>query len=405
MNSLLILVLVSTAGAQEWTRFRGPNGTGVSEAKGVPATWTEADILWRCELPGQGHSQPVIWGDRLFVTNATSDGKERGLYAVSKVDGKVLWSKTYPMATHAKHKLNSFASSSAAVDKDRVFAAFVSPEQFLVKAFDHAGKELWSVNLGTFKSQHGHGASPILYEDKLIVTNDQDGDSFVTALEAKTGKPVWTTPRKSEKEGAAYGSPCIHQKPGGPAELLLTSKAQGISSVDPRTGKPLWEARVFDKRAVSSAVVVGDLVFGSCGSGGGGNYVAAVKLGGKGDVTESHKAYEIRKSAPYVPTPVALGDRLFLTDDKGVASCIEAPTGRVVWSERISDGFYGSPVLAEGRVYVASTKGEMIVFAAADEFKVIGRSPLGEASHSTPCIDGGRLYLRTFSKLICVGSK
>jgi outer membrane protein assembly factor BamB len=354
MKALIVLALAaSTASAQEWTRFRGPNGTGVSADKGVPASWSETDVLWRVDLPGQGHAQPVIWGDRIFITSAKEDGKERSLHAVSKADGKLLWSKAWPMMSHGKHKLNSFASSSPTVDKDRVYVAVVSAEQFLVKALDHAGKELWSVNLGPFKSQHGHGASPILYEDKLIVTNDQDGESFVVALDAKTGKTAWKAERKNEDQGAAYGTPTLYQRSGGPAELLLTSKAQGISSLDPKTGKPNWEAKVFDKRAVSSPVVAGDLAFGSCGSGGGGNYVAAVKLGGRGDVTSSHKAYEIRQGAPYVPTMVAQGDRLYLTADNGVASCVEASTGRVVWSQRIADAFYGSPILVDGRVYVA----------------------------------------------------
>lgn len=395
MNALLLLAL---AAPQEWTRFRGPNGTGVSEAKGLPSAWSESDVLWRVDLPGQGHSQPVIWEGKLFVTTAKADGTERSLVAIDKGTGKTLWTKAYPMSTHGKHKLNSFASSSPAVDKDRVYVPFVSADQFVVRAFDHAGKELWAAPLGAYKSQHGYGASPIVHENLLIVTSDQDAESFIAALDLKTGKTVWKSARRNGEQTAAYGTPCVYE-----GLLLTTSAAHGIAALNPKTGQQIWEAKVFDKRAVSSPVVVGDLVFGSCGSGGGGNYVAAVKLGGKGDVTSSHKAYEIRKAAPYVPTPVAQGDRLYLTADNGIASCVKASTGDVIWSERVADGFYGSPVLAEGRVYVASTKGEMIVFAAADEFKVLARNSLGEGSHSTPVIEGGRLYIRTFTKLLCVG--
>lgn len=396
MTILLMLAL----SAQDWTRFRGPNGTGVSEAKGLPTAWSEADVAWRLELPGEGHSQPVFWDDKLFITTAKDAGKERALLAVDKAEGKILWTKSYPMATHGKHKLNSFASSSPAVDKDRVYAAFVSAEQFVVRAFDHAGKELWAAPLGGYKSQHGYGASPIVYENTLIVMNDQDAESFVVALDLKSGKPVWKSTRRNTDQSAGYGTPCLAQ-----GLLLTTSAAHGIAALDPKSGRQIWEAKVFDKRAVSSPVVVGDLVFGSCGSGGGGNYVAAVKMGGKGDVTGSHKAYEIRKAAPYVPTPVGQGDRLYLTADNGIASCVKASTGDVLWSERIADGIYGSPVLAGGHVYVASTKGEMVVFAASDEFKVVARNSLGEGSHSTPAVDGSRLYIRTFTKLICVGKK
>jgi outer membrane protein assembly factor BamB len=309
------------------------------------------------------------------------------------------------MSANPKHKLNSFASSTPAVDKDRVYATFADTEKFLVKAWDHAGKELWTVNLGPFKSQHGLGASPIVFEEKLIVTNDEDGDSFIVALDIKTGKMVWKCARRGVEQNTAYGTPTILERKGQPTQILTTSFAHGISSLDAKTGAMLWEAKVFDKRAVSSPVVAGDLVVGSCGSGGGGNFVAAVRLGGKGDVTQSNLAYTVKTSAPYVPTPLVQGDRIFWISDDGVASCVEASTGRVIWKERIGGTYYGSPVLIDGKVYCVSTKGEVTVFAAEDEFKLLGRSPLGEGSHSTPCVDGDRLYLKTFTHLVCLGGK
>ena len=152
------------------------------------------------------------------------------------------------------------ALATTAVDAERVYAVFSSTEQFLVKAFDHEGKELWSANLGGFRSQHGHGASPILWDGKLIVSNDQDGESFVVALDAKTGRQVWKSPRRSTDRGAAYGTPCLLERPGAPPELLLTSQSYGISSIDPKTGRPNWEAKVFDKRAVSSPVIADNLI-------------------------------------------------------------------------------------------------------------------------------------------------
>lgn len=401
------LLLLGEAAAQEWTRFRGPNGTGVSETKGIPLTWTEKDFRWRVEIPGQGHSQPVIWGEKIFVQSASKDeGKERMLYCLNKADGKELWSKKLTLPTHKPGNKNSgFANASPAVDADRVYACFVSADQFIVMALDHAGKELWKENLGPFKSQHGHGASPMIYENKLIVANDQDGPSFIVAFDLKTGKTVWKCPRRGVEQNTAYGTPQILERKGQPPLLLTTSFAHGISALDPKTGTMLWEAKVFDKRSVSSPTVVGDLVFGSCGSGGGGNFVAAVKLGGKGDVTATHLAYTIRKAAPYVPTPLTLGDRLYLVSDDGIASAVEAATGRIIWSERIGSGFFSSPVLIDGKIYIPSTGGEMVVFATGDEFKVLARNPLSEGSDSTPCVDGDRLYVKTFSHLVCLGGK
>jgi outer membrane protein assembly factor BamB len=406
---ILAATTVPVASAQDWTRFRGPNGTGVSDSKGIPVTWTEKDFRWRVTLPGESHSNPVVWGDKLVLESATNSGTERLLLCLSKEDGKELWSKKYPMAANPKHKLNSFASSTPAVDAERVYALFADADKYLVKAWDHSGKEVWTVNLGPFKSQHGLGASPIVYDEKLIVTNDQDGDSFIVALDLKTGKQVWKCPRRGVEQNTAYGTPTILERKGLPTQILTTSFAHGISGLDAKTGTLLWEAKVFDKRAVSSPVVAGDLVFGSCGSGGGGNFVAAVKLGGKGDVTSSHLAYTVKASAPYVPTPVVQGERIFWVSDDGFASCVEAATGRIVWKERIGEkaggNFYGSPVLINGKIYCSSSKGEVVVLAASDEFKVLSRNPLGEGTHSTPCIDGDRLYMKTFTHLVCLGGK
>ena len=404
--ALLVVALSLPASAQEWTRFRGPNGTGVSEAKGLPSTWTEKDFRWRVAIPGEGHSAPVAWGDKLFVESALDQGRERQLICLAKADGKILWTKKTPSATHPKHKLSSFASSTPAVDAERVYAAFSSSEKFLVRAFDHEGKELWTADLGGFRSQHGHGASPILWDGKLIVSNDQDGDSFVVALDAKTGKQVWKSPRRAQAQGAAYGTPCLLERPGAAPELLLTSQSYGISSLDPKTGRPNWEAKVFDKRAVSSPVIADNLILGTCGSGGGGIYLAAVKMGGKGDVTASHVAWKVTQSAPYVPTPVAHGGRVYWVSDDGVATCVKSESGEVVWRERLSDkeAFYASPVLADGKLYFTSAAGRVYAAGASDSWQLLGSSPLGEGSHSTPCIDGKQIYVKTFTHLVCVGA-
>lgn len=403
----LLAAAPSFASAQEWTRFRGPNGTGISEAKGVPVTWTEKDFRWRVAIPGESHSQPVIWGEKIFLTTALEAGKERGLVCLNKEDGKELWMRKYPLPTHKPGNPNAgYANGSPVVDKDRVIACFVSKEHFYVKSFDHAGKELWSRDLGTFESQHGHGASPMFYENTVIVTNDQDAESFVVALDVKTGQPVWKSARRQGPQGTAYGTPCVLQRPGAKPELLLTSKSHGVSSLDPKTGALNWESPIFKLRMCASPVVAGDLVIGSCGQGGGaGNTLSAVKVGGRGDVSQTHVAYTIRKATPYVPTPLYLDGRLYLISDGGFATALEASTGREIWSERLGAEFFGSPVLIDGKIYCPSTKGEMVVLAIGDQFKVLARNPLGEGSHSTPCVDGGRLYLKTFTHLVCVGGK
>ena len=404
LGTLAALALAATgASAQEWTRFRGPNGTGVSPARGLPVSWTEKDFRWRVPLAGQNHGQPVIWGDRIFLPSALEQGRERLLVCLRKGDGKEEWVRKFPMDTHPKHKFNTYASGSAVVDAERVYAAWAVPKQYLVKAWDHAGKELWSRDLGPFESEHGHGSSPILFENTLIVPDDHIGEGGILALDVRTGKTVWKCPRRGCPK-TSFGTPCLLEREGSPPQILTTSLAYGISGIDAKTGTLLWEARIFDRRTVSSPVVAGNLVIGTCGEGGSGS-LFAVRLGGKGDVTATHLAYRIDRGAPYVPTPVVSGDRMFLMSDKGIASAVEASTGKVIWTERVGGNFFGSYVLVEGRLYIMSWEGECVVLEAGDQFKVLAKNPLGEGSYSTPCVDGGRFYLKTHGHLLCVGGK
>jgi outer membrane protein assembly factor BamB len=409
LTLLMSFALLAGAEAQEWTRFRGPNGTGVSDSKGIPVTWTEKDFRWRVELAGSSHSQPVIWGNKIFVHSATPDeGRERMLFCLNKEDGKELWSKKLTLPTHKPGNNNSgYANSSPAVDADRVYAVFVAGDQFLVEAFDHSGKQIWKENLGAFESQHGYGASPIVHDGKVIVTNDQDGQSFIVALDVKTGKTVWKCARHAMKQGTAYATPTIFERKGMATQILTSCQAHGLSGLDAKTGALLWEAKVFDKRAVSSPVLVGDLVVGTCGQGGGGSILAAVKIGGNGDVTSSNVAYSIKQAVPYVPTPIAVGERLYWVSDSGVANCAEASTGKLIWTERIAEKavFFSSPIAIDGKLYIASKSGEVVVFAASDTFKILSRNPLGEGTFGTPCIDGDRMYVRTFTHLVCLGGK
>lgn len=406
---VVALLTALPAAAQEWTRFRGPNGTGISEAKNVPVTWTEKDFLWRAEVPGLSSGQPVIWGDRLFLTSASQGGDAQMMLCFDKNTGKELWSKKYPFSSYRPGKSDHWSNSTPVVGEGGVYACMVNPQKYVVKAWTHDGKEMWSRELGNFKAKHAFGASPILYKGMLIVTNEHNEKSFVLALNAKTGKPVWQSPRKSNAN-TAYSTPCVLELKGRRPELLLTSYANGISSLDLATGKLLWETgNIFDKRTVASPVVAGDLVLGSCGSGAySSNYLVAIRLGGRGNVAKSHLAYKIDESSavPYVPTPLVVGNRVYVFADQGKATCFEAATGKIVWSERAARaGFYGSPVLINGRIYINTKDGQTLVLEASDEYSVVATNPLGEGCYSTPTVEEGRLYMKTFSHLVCIGGK
>ncbi len=400
---IVLGAVFSPVAAQDWTRFRGPNGSGLSDASTVPTSWTEQDLNWKVALPGPGISQPVLWGERIFVFSAAADASERFLECRRAKDGSVEWARRFPCALHSKHDRNTFATVTPVVDAERIYLILSVPESAQLLALDHGGKEVWRHDLGPHVSRHAGGASPILFEGLVVIANELDEKSFVATVEQKTGTRRWTTERKSTT--ASYATPCVFQDASGKPELVFSSNAHGLYSLDVRTGAVNWEAAVFDKRTVSSPVIASGLLVATCGSGNGGNYIVAMKAGGKGDVTATHLAFKLNNSIPYVPTPVARGDLLFLWNDKGIVSCVETPTGSTLWQERVGGGYSGSPVMIGDRLYAMSEEGEVPVVAASREFKVLARNSLGEGSRSTPAVSGGRMYLRTYTHLISIGGE
>ncbi len=395
---LLLVVLAAPTSGQEWPRFRGPNGSGVSAAP-APTRWTERDFRWKVNLPGVGHSSPVLWGDRLFVTSGDEETGKRFLLCLRTEDGRQLWTRTFPGPRSAKHPDNSYASATPAADERHVYACWGSPQELLVVALDHDGNEAWRADLGGFHGGHGFGASPVVYEGLVIVPNDQDGASALFALDRDTGRVRWKVPRHAQ---ASYTTPCVYRPEGRPPELIFTSYEHGITAIDPKTGKVNWEADVFSKAhvetAISSPVVAGDLVLGTCGWLGVRQEVIAVGPGPR-------EVYHIDRSAPLCTTPLVKGNLLFLWSDAGTVTCADARTGKVFWRERVPGSYYASPVCAGDYLYGVSRDGEVVVLAAAARYELVARNPLGEGSHSTPAIAGGVLYLRTFSHLIAVGGR
>lgn len=399
LPALFLLTLTASAAAQEWTRFRGPNGTGRSDAGAFPAEWTEEDYRWKIELPGIGHSSPVIWGERVFVTSGNPESGELALHCRRTSDGSKIWEKQFPTTKYNLHLRNSFATSTPAVDREQLYLAYVADDRYLVTALDHDGKDLWQADIGLYKSEHGFGVSPVVFDDKIFINNDNDGESFLAALDRRTGQLLWKTKRKTSV--AAYSTPCIRTRTDGSYEVIFNSGSHGITAVDPQTGSVNWELGVFDKRTVSSPLVAGGLVYGSCGSGGGGNYLVAVRPG-EGDKAPE-LAYKISKSAPYVPTSVACDDLAFLWSDKGVVTCIDIATGDIHWQKRIGGNFSASPICIGRHIYNVSDSGEVVVLAASSEFQELARNPLDDSTRATLAIANGRLYLRTYHSLICVG--
>jgi outer membrane protein assembly factor BamB len=402
-----LLMVSSPLEAQEWTRFRGPNGTGQSEATTIPTRWTEQDYNWKIDLPGIGHGSPVIWGDKLFVGSADPSNGTRMLFAVRTTDGKVLWQKDYPATLSKIHAQNSFSSGTPACDADHVYFAWGTPEEYRLIALNHQGREIWNVDLGKFVARHGFGASPIVYEDMVIITNDQEGESSLVAVDRGSGDIRWKVPRKTlSPQSACYSTPMIYAPPGGEDELIVNSWAHGISSFKPKTGELNWEVPVFKLRTVGSPILAGGLIWGCCGEGAGNNSVVAVEPGDKdGGKPVVRFSVGPRSLWPYVPTMIAADDLVFLWGDSGIVTCVDAHTRDQVWQKRVGGTYSASPIRIGDRIFGLSAQGEVVVLAASREFQELARNDLGEQTRATPAVAGGALFLRTETKLMSVGGK
>jgi outer membrane protein assembly factor BamB len=403
--SLLALLLLCTpipAQAQEWPRFRGPNGAGVAQSEPViPAQWSDRDLAWKIELPGEGHSSPILWAGKLFITSADRAVGKRYVLCIDAGSGDTLWTREYEFAPYGQHRDNAYAAATLAVDAEHIYAPWINPQRYELLALDHDGREVWKTDLGPFKSQHMNGSSPILVEDLVVLVNDQEkpGTSCVVALDRKTGKERWKLPRTSEK--STTGTPCLYQPKDGAPQIIVASNAHGLTSIDPKTGKVLWEIPdACPFRVVSSPIASGDVIVATSGEGARNRSMIAVKANGleKPAVLYRHTGY-----TPYVPSVVAKGNLLFAWNDVGQVTCLDLLTGEKHWQENVGAQFYGSPVAVGDRLYCISKNGDVICLAAKDQFQLLGKTLLAQQSHTTPAISNGRMYVRTISHLYCIG--
>jgi len=409
MMRLALLSVVTTfalgtnsVSAENWSRFRGDNGVGISDQKGIPTSWSDGNYKWNIELPGVGHAAPIIWGDNLFVTAATDRGFIRRLLCLNPATGKEKWTREIPMSDSHKHSKSSWASSTPVTDGKLVYVAFADIERYLVSAYDFDGNLTWRRSLGEYESQHNLGVSLFLFDGMLICPNDQKGPSRVVALDAATGKTRWSTVRDHRK--TSYATPIVVPDKDGKPQLICVSGNMGITSLNPYTGVMNWQGQSFPLRTVASPVYGNGLLIASCGQGGRwGVQQMAVSL--NGDLDEDGRAkivWERKKIIPYVPTPVVYEGHLYEWSDEGICACVDLDTGKDIWVKRLGGNYSGSPICIDGKLYCIAEDGEVVVIAASPEFKELGRTQLGDPSHSTPAVANGRLFLRSFHRLACL---
>ncbi len=400
-------------GPADWPRWRGSAGAGAGGSQRFPHQWTNQDWAWTASLPGQGHASPVVWRQRIYTASADEATSKRFVSCHKTADGRLLWQREIPGPIEPHHVQNSSASGSVTVDETGVYWLWATKEQLRCEAFSHDGGPLWHADLGPYASEHGFGSSAAVWRDRLIIPIEHDGPSAIVALDTKTGREQWRLPRETGR--TAYSTPLVIESSDSPSSgdalVVLASMAHGLTGIDPTTGRVIWERKCFPKRTVSSPVMAGPLVLCTCGEGGGDNTLVAVRPPASaaaernepdatGKPPEPAIAYQLDRSvAPYVPTPVCSGERLYLWGDRGVVTCVNAADGTVLWRGRVGGIFSASPIVVGGTVINVSAEGEVVVIADGDAFEVLGRTPLGESCRATPAVAGGRMFFRSVGRL------
>lgn len=402
LTAALALALVPALRAADWPVWRGPKGDGIVTDPAVPTKWSATEnVLWKVAVPGTGHSSPVVSNGHVFLTSFDPDTKDRLLIGFDRTSGKLLWQKSVLTANAEKmHKNNSPASSTPASDGTHVWATFLDGDKIAVACYDFAGTRVWLKSFGGFASPHGFCGTPVLHGDLLIVNGDSDGEAFLAALDKTTGKTKWKVDRPNRVR--SFSVPLVVSVKGEPQLVLAGSKS--VAAYDPATGKQFWVADSTTDKFVATVAYTEGLIFATGTSPT--STLAAIDPTGRGNVTKTHVKWSDTKTAAYVPSPLAFGNRLFVLSDTGVATLLEAKTGKKLWTERLGTRLHhASPLLVNGLIYCLADDGRTFVLKAGDEFEVVETNALGAGCHATPAVSGGQLFVRSVGHLWCIGSK
>ena len=408
----MLTLSLSVARADNWPQWRGPSLNGLSNEKNLPVKWsTEENVVWKVQLPGFSGSTPIIWRDRVFLNVA--DGDNLFLWCVDKTKGTVLWKQPLGGGNVKMRKQNM--SSPSPVTDGR--AVYVMTGTGILKAFDFTGKELWGRDIqkeyGEFGLQWGYASSPLLFEDALFVQvlhgMKTDAPSYVMRIDKKNGKTLWKVDRHTNairESPDSYTTPALLRY-GKSTEIVITG-GDCVTGHDPADGKELWRANGLNPdnnpsyRIVASPIVFNDVIYAPTRI----RPLLALRAGGRGDVSSSHVLWST-VNGPDVPTPVTDGKYFYIINDRGIVWCLDAKTGAEVYGQqRIKHGTYsGSPVLADGKIYITNEDGLTTVLAAGPQFEVLAENALNDYTLSSPAISDGRIYIRTAGFLYSIGAK
>jgi outer membrane protein assembly factor BamB len=408
--SICLLLSTSLLLAENWPQFRGPTGQGISIEKDVPLKWSATEnVVWKTPIPGESWSSPIIWGERVFVTTATENGESCRILSLDRQTGRILWDKElFRQEPGHKQQRNTFATPTPATDGVGVYACFGDGS---FGAVSFSGELLWTNRGYPFYGEHGLGSSPILYRDLIIMARDGSGggedkslgwqkpwdQAYVLALDTRTGQERWKGRRGLSR--ISHGVPTIWEHDGR-AEVV-SEAGDVLQGFDAGTGERLWSSEVIGEGKVPSVVLGEGMAFTS-GGWGGKESIKGFRLGGRGDLKETNLVWQQKKGMPKVPSMLYVKPYLFAVSDAGVAACMKAATGEIVWQERIGGNFSASPVSVEGRIYFTGDNGETTVIEAGPEFKILANNPLGEKVQASPAFSQGQIFIRSEKNLFCI---
>lgn len=404
----LCIALVAAAHAEDWRDFRGPTGQGLYDGKGLPIEWsTTKNVAWKQPIPGKGWSSPIVLDGRVYLTSAVAltGSKDLSLKAMAldAESGKILWQTEVFRQDGAKapniHPKNSHASPSPVTDGKRLYVHFGHQG---TACLDLDGKVIWRNRDLRYAPVHGNGGSPILVGDKLIFSCDGGDKQFVVALDTATGKPRWKTERKSTAiKKFSFSTPLAIAVDG--KTQIISPGSDAVVAYDAANGSELWRAKYDGYSVIPRPVFGHDMVFLS--SGYDSPKLCAIKVDGKGDVTKSHIAWTMAKNAPHTPSPLLVGDELYAISDRGMASCLDARTGKIHWQERVGGNFSASPLYADGKIYLQCEDGVTTVIRAGVNFEKLGENRLDERTFASYAVADGAIYLRTEKHLYRIQAK
>lgn len=398
----LATLLLATAGT--WPEFRGPSGQGISTAGNVPIEWSPTtNVAWKQDIPGLGWSSPVLAAGKIFLTTAISSNNVVSLRALAldAETGKMVWSTELFTPTPGRaHAKNSHASPTPVVEGGRLYVHF---GHYGTACLDLAGKVVWRSSALDYPPVHGNAGSPVIAGQALIFNCDGAENPFVAALNKNDGKEFWKFNRKTDaKKKFSFSTPLLIQVEGRPQVISVGSGA--VSALEPKTGAEIWRVRFSEGYSVVPRPVFGHgLVFISTGFDR--PVVMAIRPTGKGDVTETHVAWTLARSAPNTPSLLLAGDELYLVSDAGIASCVDARSGRLHWQERVGGNYSASPVFADGKIYLQSEEGKGVVLKAGKRFLKIAENDLHERTLASYAVGDGGLWIRTTESLYRIEGK